>query len=64
MIQYWPLWNIFFEKFDNRMRDMKMDRSVIDRIHLKKDADDGYVNASRTDLIAMVWISLKIHGPL
>lgn len=34
---------------------MKMDRSVIDRVHLKKDADDGYVNASRTDLVAMVW---------
>ena len=34
---------------------MKMNRSVINRIHLKKDADDGYVNASRTELIAMVW---------
>jgi hypothetical protein len=34
---------------------MKMNRSVINRIHLKEDADDGYVNASRTELIAMVW---------
>ncbi len=34
---------------------MKMDRSVINRIHLKKDEDDGYVNANRTELIAMVW---------
>jgi hypothetical protein len=37
------------------MRDMKMDRSVINRIHLKKDEDDGYINANRAELIAMVW---------
>jgi len=34
---------------------MHMDRSVINRVHGKKELDDGYVEADSADLFAMVW---------
>ena len=34
---------------------MKMNRSSIKRLRMTRDQDDGYVEADRAELIAMVW---------
>ncbi|MCP4763915.1 MAG: hypothetical protein GY870_19240 [archaeon] len=34
---------------------MQMDRSVIKRVHISEDKDVGYLNASKADLLSMMW---------
>jgi len=34
---------------------MQMDRSTINRVRVKEDTDDGYIDADRAPLLAMVW---------
>ena len=34
---------------------MQMDRSIINRLHSNEEFDDGYIEAARADLFAMVW---------
>ena len=34
---------------------MQMDRSIINRIHGNEPLDDGYIEADRAELLAMVW---------
>jgi len=34
---------------------MQMERSVINRARMRKEKDDGYIDADRGALIAMVW---------
>ncbi|MBW2181572.1 MAG: hypothetical protein JRG81_14585, partial [Deltaproteobacteria bacterium] len=34
---------------------MQLDRSRINRVHLKDDNDDGYVHAEAAELLSMVW---------
>ena len=34
---------------------MQMDRSIINRFHGNEPFDDGYIEADRAELLAMVW---------
>ena len=34
---------------------MQMDRSTINRVRVKEDTDDVYIDADRASLLAMVW---------
>ena len=34
---------------------MQMDRSIIHRCHGNEPLDDGYIEADRAELLAMVW---------
>ena len=34
---------------------MRMNRSIINRVHGNEEIDDGYIEADSADLFAMVW---------
>jgi hypothetical protein len=38
-----------------RISNMRMNRSIINRVHGNEEIDDGYVEADSADLFAMVW---------